>query len=578
MKNIFSITKTFVLYKKYLFFFFLFTFFTACNDNILDLQPLDSFGEEGVFNDVASVNLYVNGTYQRIGHGFEADYAINESMTDNSYGYSSTSLHNAYVRAEGNRDNGETMTRDLWANSYNVFRRVNLFIEKSANSTIAPATLNKLKAEMQFIRAFKYAELLITYGGVPIITDAYKLDSPTFEVTRNSIDEVVDFIVKECDAIIPVLPNFASTEKGRASKEAAMALKARTLLYAASPLLNPSNTTSKWTAASVANKAVMDLPGFAIINNGTAADYYNTFTGQNQSEIIFARYFTPNNTQKGGNGANSIFYPNGFDSSGPQQPTLDVISAYEMSNGKLPEEAGSGYDPQNPYINREPRFYANFLYNGALFYDPYSAKAVRPLEYWLDKANPTNKNLNGRESRGAVFYADGSSFTTHNFKKFTVEGLGVVNVGANAQVNPWIYYRKSEFYLNYAECQIALGNEAEARSAINRIRQKTGLLPITESGAELVKRYRRERRVELMLENHRLADIRRWKIGPEALNNKPVTTVDIARDAATNIMTYTYGRIVDANRKWDDKMYWFPIPYSEIQRSNNKLTQNPGYN
>lgn len=557
---------------RLLFFLFLTVAGLSCS-KILDKAPLDSFSDESVFKDEATLTLFINGTYIGLGHSFSSDYALNEGMTDNSYSKYSGE-HQAYTSGEINRDNGENITRNMWANSYALIRRVNLFMEQSAASPLPPATLERLSAEMRFLRAFKYAELLKTYGGVPLITSTFALDAPGFDVSRNTIEETVSFIVAECDAVIQVLPTFSSTPLGKASKEAAMALKARTLLYAASPLFNPSNDQAKWLAARDANKAVMDLPGFNLIENGTSDDYVNTFNGKNQSEIIFARYFTPTNPQNGNNGSNSLFWPNGFDSYCPHVPTQDLIDQFELLNGKLPLEPGSGYNPQDPYANREPRFYANFLFNGTLFYDPYSAKAVRPLEYYRDRTNPNNADLNGRESRGAKFYPDGASATGYNFKKYTVEGLGAYNFGNNRQTNPWIYFRKSEFYLNYAECEIALGNEPAALVAINRIRNKVGLNPISASGAELIEKYRRERRIELMVEDHRLTDIRRWKIGPDALN-KPAMGVDVYRNGTT--MEYEYDLVVDINRRWQDKMYWFPIPFNEIQRSNGMLTQNSGY-
>ncbi|WP_316838307.1 RagB/SusD family nutrient uptake outer membrane protein, partial [Pedobacter nutrimenti] len=542
----------------------------------LDLQPLDSFSDKSVFSDGPTLSLFVNGTYRYLRQPFSSDDGLTEGLTDNAY-TRYVGSQQAYTDGEIVRDNGETVDRGEWANAYAGIRRVNLFFEQSAASKIDAATISKLGAEMRFIRAFKYFDLMKYYGGVPIITSTFALGAPTFDVSRNSIEEVTAFIVKECDEIIPVLSSFASADKGKATKEAAMALKARTLLYAASPLFSPTFDATKWTAARDANKAVMNLPGFNMINNGTAADYYDTFNGKNQSEIIFARYFTAANSQSentAGEGANFWLYPNSMNSWSPVSPTQDIIDSYEMSNGKLPKEAGSGYNDQDPYINREPRFYANFMFNGAIFYDPYTTKTTRALQYYRDKNNPANPLLNGNESRGASFYAEGASPTSYNFKKYTVEGLGSRNIGSTTQVNPWIYFRKTEFYLNYAECEIALGNEEPARTAINAVRSKVGLTGITESGAALVQRYRRERRVELVLEDHRIQDIRRWKIGPDALN-KPVMGVDIYKNGT--VMEYNYNFTVYNNRKWSDKMYWLPIPYSEIQRSHNKLTQNPGY-
>jgi len=548
---------------------------TGCK-KALDLEPLDSFSDKSVFSDAATLNLFVNGTYRYLRQPFSAQEGLTEGMTDNAYSRY-VDAHQAYTAGEIVRDNGEGMTRGLWSNAFTAIRRTNLFLEQAANSPIDASTITKLGADMRFIRAFEYFDLMKFYGGVPIVTSTFQLDAKNFDVSRNSIEEVTAFIVKECNEIIPVLPAFATAEKGKATKEAAMALKARTLLYAASPLFNPTNDKSKWEAARDANKAVMDLPGFNILKNGTAEQYFNTFNGKDQSEIIFARYFTAANSQSensAGEGANFWLFPNSFNAWSAVAPTQDIIDSYEMSNGKLPAEAGSGYDPQNPYVNREPRFYANFLFNGAVYTDPYTTKSTRQLQYYRDKNNPANASLNGHESRGAVFYADGASPTSYNFKKYTVEGLGSRNIGSATQTNPWIYFRKTEFYLNYAECEIELGNEGPARTAINAVRGKVGLADITESGSALAERYRRERRVELVVEDHRIHDIRRWKIGPEALN-KPAKGVDIYKNGS--VMEYHYDFVANNNRRWVDKMYWAPIPYSEIQRSNNKLTQNLGY-
>lgn len=540
----------------------------------LDLTPLDSFSDDKVFSDKATLGLFVNGTYIYLRHPFNDQGGLTEGMTDNAYARF-VSGQRAYTAGELIRDNGEQMTQGLWADAYTAIRRTNLFMEQSASSSIDAEVLKAFGAEMRFIRAFKYFELVKFYGGVPLITTTFQLDAKTFDVSRNTIDEVMDFVTKECDEIIPILPKFTATDKGRATMEAAMALKARALLYAASPLFNPSNDQNKWIAARDANKAVMELSSFNLITNGSTLDYYNTFNGKNQSEIIFARYFTAANSQAGDEGANFWLFPNSFNAWSAMVPTQDIIDNYEMSNGKLPSEAGSGYNAQDPYVNRDPRFYANFMFNGAIYYDPYTTKTTRALQYYRDKHNPANANLNGHESRGALFYPDGASLSGYNFKKYTVEGLGSRNFGANRQVNPWIYFRKTEFYLNYAECEIALGNEAAARIAINTVRQKiAGILPVTESGSALTARYRRERRVELMLEDHRLHDIRRWKIGPLALD-KPAMGVDVYKNGST--IEYLYDYVVDDNRRWVDKMYWAPIPYSEIQRSNGKLTQNPNY-
>lgn len=545
----------------------------GCSKSFLDKKPLTSFSEKDVFADYALLDAYVLGTYRGMGHPFGGDGSdFTEVLTDNGYDQHNTGLQR-YTHAETNRDNGEDISRNLWAGAYGNIRRVNIFFEKTGSSTIEPAKLTVAKGEMRFLRAFFYAKLLKFYGGVPIITASAPLGQDNYGVPRNTADEVTEFIVKQCDSAVNELPAFASVQRGRISKEAAMALKGRTLLYAASPLWNPTNDQAKWTRARDANKAVMDIAGIPLLS--AATKYHDIFNGRNNEEVILARYFTPNNAHGGGEwGSNLWLYPNGFNGWGTVVPTQNFVDAYELTNGKLPSDPTSGYNPQNPYVNRDPRFAETVLYNGAIFFDP-NAKVNRPMEYYIDKAAPTDASKAGKESRSSSIEPWNSSKTSYNFRKYTDEGKPAFgDKGANESISPYIYFRKSEFYLNYAECQIALGNDPEARTAINAVRARVGMPPVTESGAALLTRYRNERRVELVLEDLRFDDIRRWKIGPAALGI-PAMGVNILKNGA--VFEYDYSLIADGARKWDDKLYLLPIPYSEIQKSNNTLTQNPGY-
>jgi hypothetical protein len=545
---------------------------TACSKDFLDKKPLSSFSEKDVFVDAKLLDTYVLGTYRGMGHPFGGEgFEFSEILTDNGYtrhGGDGERLR-AYTHAETDRDNGESVTRNLWSSAYDNIRRVNVFFEKIVGSPIDPAQLKVSTGEMRFLRAFFYAKLLKWYGGVPIITSSFPLGKDDYGVPRNTADEVTDFIVNQCDSAILELPSFSEAAKGRISKEAAMALKGRTLLYAASPLWNPTNDQAKWTKARDANKSVMDIA--AIPNLSSPTKYHDIFNGRNNEEVILARYFTTNNAHGGGSwGVNLWLYPNGLNGWGMIVPTQNLVDAYELTNGKLPSDPSSGYNTQNPYVNRDPRFSESILYNGALFFDPVS-NTTRPLEYWVDKNNST---VGGRESvRGPSSH--NASLTGYNFRKYTDEGKPADASGANENISPFIYFRKAEFYLNYAECQIALGNEAEARAAINAVRARVGMPPVTESGAALLAKYRNERRVELAMEELRLDDIRRWKIGPATLGI-PATGVMVLKNG--NVFEYQFGQTVDAARKWDDKMYLLPIPFTEIQKSNGKLTQNPGYN
>jgi hypothetical protein len=536
----------------------------SCSDDILDKKPLDRVGETDVFEDENLLRNFVNGTYRGLKHSFDDENSFSDGLTDNAYNQhgSANGTIKVYTSGEISADNAEPVTRQLWRDAYINIRRVNLFFEKTTDSPIDSDALTVMSGEMQFLRAFLYFDLLRWYGGVPIITNTFNLDAETFEVARNSADEVAQFIVSECDDAIAKLPSITSIASGRANKEAAMALKARTLLYIASPLFNESNSQDKWTAARDANKAVMDLATVSLVSS--AEEYGNLFSGDNSKEIILARQFTQTNNQ--GWGVNLWLYSNGYGGWNTTTPTQNLVDDYELTNGLLPSDPGSGYDDQNPYVDRDPRFYESILYNGAQFRE-------QTYDFYVDVNDVTQS---GKDSPQGVSKHNVSR-TGYSFRKYTEEDKPAEGSGENTLTNPWIIFRLAEFYLNYAEAEIALGNEGDARTAINAVRTRIGMPEVTaDTGPELVERYRRERRIELVLEDHRFFDMRRWKIGAEVLD-KQVTKVDVFRNGAT--MEYIYGELPTTldNRNWDDKLYFLPVPAEEIRRSNGKLTQNPGY-
>ena len=547
--------------------------FSSCKQNILDLKPLDSFSDADVFTDAALLGQFVDGTYRGMGHpyGGEGDKFI-EGMTDDGYSQHNVQYRNYTAGAIG-RDQGESVNDNLWSNSYANIRRVNLFMEKTQGSTIDPTTLQNLTGQMQFLRAFFYAKMMIWYGGVPIIENTFELGQQNYDLGRNSVEEVTAFVVKECDEAIAKLPSFSgSVPFGRATKEAAMALKARTLLYAASPLFNTTNDQSKWIAARDANKLVMDI---STVNNIVdATDYGNVFGGKSTNDVILSRSFTQNNAHGGGEwGVNMWFYPGSMNGWGTLVPTQDLVNSYELTNGKLPSDPTSGFDPQNPYINRDPRFAKSILYQGATIMDP-ERGAVREMQYFYDKNEPSNTAKNGIDGKGGPSQPWNNSPTAYNFRKFLDEGKRAQQKGDQENLSPWIYFRKTEFFLNYAETQIALGNETEAKRALNIVRLRYQMPDITESGTALVQRYRNERRVELSIEQHRFNDIRRWKLGATVFA-KPALGARIDKNGTT--LEYNLTSVVDNERRFLEKMYLLPIPFAEIQRSNNKLSQNPGY-
>jgi starch-binding outer membrane protein, SusD/RagB family len=339
------------------------------------------------------------------------------------------------------------------------------------------------------------------------------------------------------------------------------------LLYAASPLNNPTNAVSKWQAASDAAKAIIDGARYTL-----NSDYRTTFTGQN-SEVIFARYFT----QAAAASADAAsMLPmelhfqigrNGDRGWGSDTPTQNHIDAYEMSNGLPITNGASGYDALNPYVNRDPRFYATVLFDGAVW-------KARATETFISGETGVT---GGMDTNQGPFDPQNATQSGYYSKKFLQEDVPPLQGSTVRATSPWIMFRYAETLLNYAEAQYMLGNEGEARTYVNLVRSRPGVnMPaITEGGADLLKRIQNERRIELAFEGHRYFDVRRWKIASET-ETLDIMGVTIKKmlDGSKN---YTPKLLID-RPTWDDKWLLLPIPRAEVNKSGGALVQNPGYN
>ena len=527
--------------------------FSSCND-FLDKQPLDSVTEDAVFNDDALLTAYVTACYNAYPNGF--DEAMMSSCTDESYtrhgANSSVLVSQGEMNADNieNFDSGRFANFNYWNSAYEYLRNINTFFEKYEEAQASEELKSRLYGEMKFIRAFVYANLIWRFGGVPIITKVYTLEDTDYTITRNTYDECVDFILADLDEAIQHLPDKMEGEnKGRASADACKALRARVLLYAASPLVNPTNDRTKWERARDAAKEVLELPGYSL-----SSDYRNMFL-QDDNEVIFRKYYT----KAQANRVNLFNSPNGYGGWGGNCPIQNLVDDYEMKEtGKLPNEPDSGYDPTNPYEGRDPRFYATILYNGAIF-------RGREVETFVP---------NGQDSEQGAIGSWNCSLTGYYLHKYHDENQ-VLNE-SEATTVPWTFFRLAEFYLNYAEAQYYLGNEEECRNAINTVRAREGveMPPVTASGTELLEKLRHERRIELAFENHRYFDLRRWNIAEE-YENKNAMGMKIEKDENGNL---TYTEITVLERHFYPQHYWLPIPRSEIIKSNYTLEQNPYYN
>ncbi|MFZ1751961.1 MAG: RagB/SusD family nutrient uptake outer membrane protein [Saprospiraceae bacterium] len=552
----------------------------GCTD-ILDVAPGDAYTEVDIYKDPILTEKLVFSSYNSTeswGMNF-ADWWTRrmgyENASDESWFHFVP--QNYKITRSAITANDQGFFNGIWRQNYLNIGPINEFLSKIDGSDVMKSHPDKaqvLKGEMLFLRAYNYFRLVNLYGGVILVDKPFGL-TDDFKRPRNSYQECIDFIVKDLDEAAKLFPssmnNRTGKDFGRVSKGACLGLKSRVLLYAASPLHDQATVpngplydytkATKWKDASDAAKALIDLNTFNLVSVKTAADYQNLHLKPN-AELIFARPFNPEfpttpadfNTLP--DKAQSTVSSGGW---GLSNPTHNFVQEFKMANGKRITEAGSGYTDAEMYKNRELRFYANINYQGATF------RGIE-LEYWQP---------GGKDSKdiGPPNHFAGTGYNVRKFQDETV----LIDKSQSAN-RPFPLIRLAEIYLNYAEAQFFLGNEAEARTYVNKIAQRVGLPTITTSGQALLNDIKYERQMELFFEGHRFFDLRRWMMADKL--GADVTGVQWQKlDASGKLSpTGTLKRIdipLIEDRSFNPKNYYIPIPTAEIEKAG--ILQNFGY-
>lgn len=546
----------------------------ACKKDLLNVQATDRISTTAVETDTAVFEAFVTNRYigarlqdkegdgsnPGFGRGFE--YSMWSSLTDESI-YNNDDATWLIQRGQLAPENlgGAGV---LWARSYRSIRECNYALSILPKITMSTPRKTRLEGELKFIRAFRYQDLIRNYGGVVLIGDKVSqltdnLQDPSL-FKRASIKESIDYAVAQLDDAASKLPldNDGGWLLGRATKGAALALKSRLRLYAASPLY----AAGTWADAVTAAQAVISLNKYGIYTGG----YGNLFLTNETNEAIFERLYTKNANHTHLEIANG---PNGYGGWAGNTPLQNLVDDYEMDNGKAITDPTSGYDATHPYDHRDPRFAATVLYNGALY-------RGQTVDSYIpggkdSKDGPDNWN---------------TTKTGYYLKKYMNDAYPLQNPWGNAGFQPWIYFRYAEILLNFAEAAneaygpdvVPSGSSLSARTAINLIRSRPSVnMPALAGGlsqSQMRDAVRYERRVELAFEEHRFYDVRRWKIA-DVTENKPAGGVIITKNANGSFV-YTSKVALDG-RTFATKHYWLPIPRSEIQASGGQLQQNPGY-
>jgi hypothetical protein len=596
-------------------------FLSSCSEKILDKKPLDRYSDATVWSDPALAKAYINDLYDRIGHGFRGVMlgAVSDELM-NGRGPAATVYHKGIISADKVNDTyGNPWYSDCRWNNFSNVQRINILLDNIDNiaeqfegveKQAVKAETDIMKGEALFLRAWTYHQMCRSYGGLPIMNKANILGDDFSTLVRSTWEETVNFIANDCDAAAALLKLKSETEMGRATKEAALALKSRILLFAASDLTADGtaqsdlvgyaspNRTTLWTAAKNAAKAVIDLGTCELEDFGApdqqavAVNYHAMFKAYDLSspEVIFGKMFAQNvgRTHR----INQTNGPNGNSNFGRNGPLQRMVDSYEMSDGSkffdhfsiVNDEYKANFSVfshENPYYDREPRFYGSVLYDSCVWQPRFEQFVARdPLGIYDRRTRLTYQGgveifkLYGIDTRNGPQDNWNGTYGGYLTKKWMDDQSNGRDF--NNQ-NIWIYMRYAEVILNYAEACLELGDIPTATTYINMIRNRAGLPDFT---GDITEALRYERKIELYNEDNRWYDIRRWKIllDPEIF---PTVNygIDITQiedlDAGTITTTWKQIKVQDDNNI-NEKCYWIPIETNELKKAP-WLIQNPGY-
>lgn len=557
-------------YKYYGLTVLLFLTLTNCED--LEYDETSFNRKETVFNEFARSKSFVTGIYAYLPTDFNSvDGAMRATASDEAE-------HVADISDVQRFNDGSWSAvqplDNVWNSMYAGIRASNLFLQESATQKFEELQFNdnyreimqeynNYPNEVKFLRAFFYFELAKRYKDVPLITTVLTVEEAP-NVKEATFNEIVDFIVKECDEIAPKLPltyvGFSATqETGRITRGAALALKARVLLYAASPLHNTDNNILLWQQAAIAARAVISLNTYSLAP--TYAAVVNTLAANPGPELILERREGPSN------GFERRNFPIGYEGGGSGTcPTQNLVDAYEMRiSGQPITASNSNYNPQLPYNGRDSRLAQTVILNG------------------LTWKNVTVQTFFGGRNGLPLTNA---TRTGYYLRKYVVESINLdPKLGQiTTREKSWTLFRYAEILLNYAEAmnegygpQVPPpGGGPTAFDAVNLVRRRANgpsfNFPTGMTRDAFRIKLRNERRVELAFEDHRFWDIRRWKIGTETQN---INAMSITRNPTTLALNYEV-KLLEV-RPWADRMYFYPKPQAEVFKSNNNIKQNIGW-
>jgi len=508
----------------------------GCKKDILDTIPNDRISSEIYWKTETDAISAVNAIYQSLD---AVNLFVLDGVTD--IGHTNTTFTAEYNIENGTFDASHSRIQTEWQNGYRGIFLANYVLENIDKVTTSNTTLiNRLKGEARVLRAYFFLKLVGLYGDIPLIAKNFNPEEGK-TISRTKADAVYAFIDKELSEVTSVLPNsYAASDKGRITKGAALAIKARANLWA-----------GNYAAAAADAKSVMDLKVYAIY-----PEYGKLFSyaAENNVEVILDKQFLA-----------GIYSHNAFAFMGPYSqkssgsnyvPTKALTDLYPMKNGKAISDPTSGFDPKNPYLGRDPRMGFSLFLEGDKLPSGVLFGAI-PGKGGSDEVGRTQYNTS----------------TGFSLKKYipTDDFANPGNSGLN-----FILLRYAEILLTYAEAKIELNQiDATVYDAINQVRTRSDVglppLPSTLNQSQLRDAVRLERTLELAWEGWRLFDIRRWKIAQNVMQGKVFGMTYFVGNNPITVEVPSVLRVFDPS-----KHYLWPIPQKE-KTLNPTLGQNPGW-
>lgn len=578
---------------------FLIGLLSSCTKDVLDKNPLNIISDAVVWSDPILIDAYLTECYDEM--GFINDIAYNENpgrMDDGSRSWFAISTQTNI--------SDECMAGWEWINGgvsyylrvdntfgewwgYPLVRKLNLFLEKLPTSTVDDATKKSMIAEARFLRAYAYFNMVKRYGGVPLIIKAQTLDAPHEELypKRDKEEVIYDFILSEIDAITNDLQDIKNGG-GRPTKYAALALKSRVAMYAGSISewgqvqldgvvgIPAAKSEQYWQSSYDASKAIISSGLFSLYNKypeDKVANFRNIFLDENNSEVIFSEIY--DGLAGKGHSWDFLNEPLGYQSwgaGGQSNAYLDMVEAFENKDGSTGvidrQRIADGYlwTMDELFGNKDPRFHASIQTQGDIWMGDTLMvyKGIRKEDGTITQESYKELNGWGKSTWGRV--------STPFMMLKHMEGAIGEELGTSK--TDWIVFRYAETLLNLAEAAFELGKQGEALDAVNQIRNRAGIVPLTSINREKI---RHERRVELAFEGNRYWDVRRWRTA--------VTDLSIPFSGMNYIIDYTTRKFLiqivpnilgTPSPVFLPRNYYLPITLARTNNNPN-LVENPGY-